>query len=97
LFRTFAPVGDVRVRLEDGELSASGGDFDLGQIGVFYFDSSRFEGLGIRAVAGAVWRPFEHVGFFAGLKAIYVDLELKKEVIDDLTLWGPAVGLEFRF
>jgi len=67
------------------------------QIGVFYFDSGNFEGLGIRAVAGAVWRPFDHVGFFAGLKAIYVDLELKNEVVDDLTLWGPAVGLEFRF
>ena len=25
----------MRVRLEDGELSASGGDFDLGQLGVF--------------------------------------------------------------
>jgi hypothetical protein len=67
------------------------------QIGAFYFDSGNFEGLGIPAVAGAVWRPYDHVGFFAGLKAIYVDLELKNETIDDLTLWGSAVGLEFRF
>jgi hypothetical protein len=67
------------------------------QIGVFYFDSGNFEGLGLRAIAGAVWRPYDHVGFFAGLKTIYVDLELKSEEVDDLTLWGPAVGLEFRF
>lgn len=67
------------------------------QIGAFYFASGNFEGLGIRAIAGAVWRPYDPVGFFAGLKAIYVDLELKNEVVDNLTLWGPAVGLEFRF
>jgi len=67
------------------------------QFGAFYFDSGNFEGLGIRAVVGAIWRPYDHVGIFAGLKAIYVDLELKNEVIDDLTFWGPAVGLEFRF
>lgn len=66
-------------------------------VGALYFDSGNLEGLGIRADAGATWRPYDHVGFFAGLKAIYVDLELKNDVIDDLSFWGPAVGLEFRF
>ena len=36
-------------------------------------------------------------GVDAGLKAIYADLDLGDEKIDDLLLWEPAVGLEFRF
>ncbi len=67
------------------------------QFGGFYFDSGNFEGTGIRAEAGVTWRPYDHVGLFAGLNAIYADLELKNEAIDDLILWGPAVGVEFRF
>ena len=34
-FPAFTPVGDVRYRLDPSELSATGGDFDLGQLGVF--------------------------------------------------------------
>ena len=42
--------------------------------------------------------PYDNVGFFAGLQAIYADLDLGgNEEIDDLLLWGPAVGLELRF
>ena len=67
------------------------------QFGGFYFDSSGFEGTGIRAQADVTWRPYDNVGFFAGLKAIYADLEFKNEELNDLLLWGPAVGVEFRF
>ena len=67
------------------------------QLGGFYFDAGSFEGTGIRADAGVTWRPYDHVGFFAGLNAIFVDLTIDDEEIDDLLLWGPAVGLEFRF
>ncbi len=67
------------------------------QFGGFYFDSSGFEGTGLRAQAGVTWRPYDNVGFFAGLSAIYADLEFKNEELDDLIIWGPAVGVEFRF
>ncbi len=55
------------------------------------------EATGIRAEAGVTWRPYDNVGFFAGLNAIYVDLDLEKDEINDLRFWGPAIGLEFRF
>lgn len=67
------------------------------QLGGFYFDAGDWEATGLRAEAGVTWRPYGNVGFFAGLKAIYADLDLGDEQIDDLLLWGPAVGLEFRF
>jgi hypothetical protein len=67
------------------------------QFGGFYFDSSGFEGTGLRAQAGVTWRPYDHVGFFAGLNAIYADLTLNNEELNDLVLWGPSVGVEFRF
>jgi hypothetical protein len=67
------------------------------ELGAFYFDSGNFEGLGIRASAGLSWRPYDHVGLFAGFRTIYIDLELKRDVLDDVVLWGPTVGLEFRF
>jgi hypothetical protein len=67
------------------------------QLGGFYFDAGDWEATGVRAEAGVTWRPYGKVGFFAGLKAIYADLDLGDEKIDDLLLWGPAVGLEFRF
>ncbi len=66
-------------------------------IGALYFNISDFEATGIRAEAGVTWRPYDHVGFFAGLHASYVDLELDDENINDLLFWGPAVGLELRF
>ena len=66
-------------------------------IGGFYIDTSTFEATGMRAEAGVTWRPYNHVGFFAGLHAIYADLDLGDEQIDDLLLWGPAVGMEVRF
>ncbi len=67
------------------------------QLGGFYIDTNAFEATGIRAEAGVTWRPYDHVGFFAGLNAIYADLDLGGEEIDDLLLWGPAIGLELRF
>ncbi len=67
------------------------------QFGGFYIEAGDFEATGIRAEAGVNWRPYDHVGFFAGLHAIYADLDLDNEQIDDLLLWGPAVGVEFRF
>ncbi len=67
------------------------------QFGGFYVDTGDFEATGIRADAGVTWRPYDHVGFFAGLHAIYADLHLDNDDIDDLLLWGPAVGLELRY
>jgi hypothetical protein len=67
------------------------------QIGGFYADTSDFEATGIRGEVGVTWRPFRHVGLFAGLNLIYADLELSNEEIDDLVLWGPLVGLELRY
>ena len=67
------------------------------QFGGFYVDINDFEATGIRAEAGVTWRPYDNVGIFADLNAIYADLELERDDIDDLVLWGPAVGLELRF
>ena len=67
------------------------------QFGGFYADIGSIEATGIRAEAGVTWRPYDHVGLFAGLHAIYADLQLDNNDIDDLLLWGPAVGLELRF
>ncbi len=67
------------------------------QLGGFYFDAGDWEATGLRADVGVTWRPYNNLGFFAGLKAIYADLDFGDEKIDDLLLWGPAVGLEFRF
>lgn len=67
------------------------------QIGGFYAETGDFEATGIRAEVGVSWRPFRHVGFFAGLNLIYADLELSQEEIDDLVLWGPLIGLELRY
>ncbi len=67
------------------------------QLGGFYFEISDIEATGIRAEAGVTWRPYDHIGFFAGLNAVYVDLEFDDEKINDLLFWGPAVGLELRF
>ena len=67
------------------------------QFGGFYFETGDIEATGIRAEAGVTWRPYDNVGFFAGLNAIYVDMELSGEEIDDLLFWGPVIGLEIRF
>ena len=67
------------------------------QFGGYYIDTGAFEATGIRAEVGVTWRPYDHFDFFAGLNAIYADLDLCNEQIDDLLLWGPAIGLELRF
>ncbi len=67
------------------------------QLGGFYIDTGDFEATGIRAEAGVTWRPYDHVGFFAGILATFADLDLDDEQINDVLLWGPAVGMEFRF
>ena len=66
-------------------------------LGGFYIDIDDFAATGIRAEAGVTWRPYDHVGFFAGLLATYADLELDNQKINDVLLWGPAIGMEFRF
>ena len=67
------------------------------QAGVFYFnDGDDFEGTGVRASAGVTWRPLDRLGFFAGLNTIYADVDTGNDSIDDLLLWGPTLGLEFR-
>jgi hypothetical protein len=73
-------------------------DFVLStEVGGFYADTSTFEATGVRAEAWLAWRPFRHVGFFAGLNVIFADLELSNEEIDDLVLWGPLFGVELRY
>ena len=67
------------------------------QAGGFYFEADDFAGSGARAEVGATWRPYDHIGFFGGLYAIYADLEINNEDLNDFILWGPAVGLEIRF
>ena len=67
------------------------------QLGGFYFETGDFKGTGIRADAGVTWRPFDHLGVFAGLSAIYADLDFNDDKIDNLLLWGPTIGFEFRF
>ena len=67
------------------------------QFGGFYLETGDIEATGIRAEAGVTWRPYDNVGFFAGLNAIYVDLDLEGDEINDLLFWGPAFGLELRF
>jgi hypothetical protein len=37
------------------------------------------------------------VGFFAGVKLIYADVELSGEEIDDLVLYGPSLGFELLY
>lgn len=69
----------------------------VGQLGGFYFEADNFEGTGIRAELSATWRPYEHVGFYAGFYSMYADLKLKNEEIDDLLLFGPSIGIELRF
>ena len=66
-------------------------------IGGIWFESGDFEGIGIRGELSATYRFHENVGLFAGLYAMYIDLDLKKQDINDLILWGPNVGLELRF
>ena len=68
-----------------------------GQFGAFYFDDGDdFEGTGVRANAGVTWRPYDHLGVFAGMSGIYADMDTANDKIDDLLLWGPTFGLEFR-
>lgn len=67
------------------------------QFGGFYAEVNNFKATGMRAQAGITWRLYDNVGFFAGLNSVYIDLDLKNEQFDDVLLWGPAVGLEFRF
>ncbi len=68
-----------------------------GSVGGIWFESGNFEGLGFRGELSATYRFHENVGLFAGLYAMYVDLDLKKQDINDMFFWGPNVGLEFRF
>ena len=67
------------------------------QAGVFYFnDGDDFEGTGVRANVGVSWRPLDNLGVFAGVRTIYADVDTGRDAIDDLFLWGPTLGLEFR-
>jgi hypothetical protein len=45
----------------------------------------------------AMWRPYEHVGFYTGFNLFYADLELNSEDINDLVIYGPTAGIEIRF
>jgi len=67
------------------------------QFGGFWVDTGDFEATGIRAETGFTWRPARYIGIYAGLNLIYADVEWSGEEIDDLLLFGPAVGLEFRY
>lgn len=66
-------------------------------IGGIWFESGNFEGAGLRAEIAGTYRFHKNVGLYAGVYLMYVDIELKKQKLDDFLLWGPNVGLEFRF
>lgn len=68
-----------------------------GQAGGFYYDSDAFSAKGLRTELSATWRPYDNLGIYFGLNATYIDIELRKEDINDVWLWGPAVGVEVRF
>lgn len=68
-----------------------------GSAGGIWFESGDFEGLGFRGELSAVYRLQQNLGLFAGLYAMYIDLELKKQDINDMFFWGPKVGIELRF
>ena len=73
------------------------GDFVLeANFAGVYFDAGSFDGWGLRANAGAVWRPLDYVGLFTGFNMIYTDFSLKNEDVE-AALFGPVVGLELRF
>jgi len=42
-------------------------------------------------------RATRYVGFHAGVKLIYADVELSGETVDDLVFYGPNFGLEFLY
>lgn len=50
-FQSFSPVGDVRSQLDGTTFSATGGDFDLGQLGVFKLGDLSIVSLGAGSVA----------------------------------------------
>lgn len=68
-----------------------------GQVGGIFYDSSDFSVKGLRSELSATWRLHETIGLYFGVKANYVDVEFRREEIDDVWFWGPAIGLEFRF
>ncbi|MGR9093117.1 MAG: hypothetical protein ACU85U_21305 [Gammaproteobacteria bacterium] len=59
--------------------------------------SGDFEGVGLRGQLSATYRFRDNLGLYAGLYAMYVDLDFKDEKLDDLILWGPNLGLELPF
>ncbi len=92
-FSQAAPVPTIGVRYEVPYRQF----LFVAQAGGLYFDFDELSGKGLRAELTATWRPWRHVGFYAGLSAMYVDLSLRDEDIDDFTLFGPSVGVEVRF
>jgi hypothetical protein len=65
--------------------------------GGFYGKTGDFEAMGFRAGGGLTWRPFRNIGLFTGMNAIFADVTLSDENVDNLVFWGPAVGLELRY
>lgn len=73
------------------------GDFVLeGNVAGVYIEAGSFDGWAVRARTGAVWRPIDYFGLFAGFNMIYSEISLSKEDID-AAIFGPLVGLEVRF
>ncbi len=90
-FPAFTPVGDVRYRLDPSELSATGGDFDLGQLGVF-----KLGDLAIDAQdSGTVTLAYGEVAS-ADLSRVFVEtvnLFFVPEPMFGLTLLSGALGI----
>lgn len=59
--------------------------------------SSEFEGFVGQFSGRFFWRPWEHIGYFAGMRYLYVGADNKKGLNLDLNLWGPLIGAELRF
>jgi len=67
-----------------------------GDIGGFGIGSD----LSAQAVAVVDWHPWQHVSIFGGMRALRVQYETDKGADNyelDLTVWGPLVGLSFRW
>jgi len=68
-----------------------------GNLAGFYMPGDDFEGAGIRSDLLAAWRPWDHFGFYGGVRVTYADVELDDEDIRDVVLVGPVAGIEFRY
>lgn len=67
-----------------------------GDVGGFGIGSE----LSLQGVATVDWHPWQHVSLTGGLRALSVEYETGKGIDNytlDLTVWGPLLGVSFRW